>query len=321
MEVSVDMKRTRLSIALAALLVLSAAFPALAATKLAVFHAGSLAAPMAEIEALYEKAHPDIDIQRESGGSAALARKIIDLGGQCDLFLSADYMVIERLLRPVAADFNILFASNELVLMYGPKAKYAAEINGDNWYDILMKEDVRWGHSDPEADPCGYRSLMVLQLAERHYGAEDLYEKAMAHPLRAVRPKAIDLVAMVESGAMDYAFEYRSVAIQHGFDFVELPTEINLREPDHADFYATAVVERSGAEPGTKILTKGEPVVYGLTIPKGAPHQSLAEDFAAFVLAPDGGLAVFEKMGQAIVGPKAFGASDAVPGSLKPALK
>jgi molybdate/tungstate transport system substrate-binding protein len=315
------MKRFSLLIALAALLALTAAFPALAATKLAVFHAGSLAAPMAEIEALYEKAHPDVDIQRESGGSAALARKIIDLGGQCDLFLSADYMVIERLLRPAAADFNVLFASNELVLMYGPEARYAKEINGDNWHEILMKDDVRWGHSDPEADPCGYRSLMVLQLAEKHYGVAGFYEKALAHPLRAVRPKAIDLVAMVESGAMDYAFEYRSVAIQHGFEYVELPVEINLKEPAHADFYATAVVERSGAEPGTKILTKGEPVVYGLTIPKGAPQQALAEDFASFVLSPDGGLAVFEKMGQAIVGPSAYGEAGAVPESLRGRLK
>lgn len=314
------MKRTRFLIALTALFVLSAAFPVLAATKVAVFHAGSLAAPMAEIEALYEKAHPDVDIQRESGGSAALARKIIDLGGQCDLFLSADYMVIERLLRPAAADFNILFASNELVLMYSPQSKYADQINGSNWYDILMKDDVRWGHSDPEADPCGYRSLMVLQLAEKHYGAVGLYDKALAHPLRAVRPKAIDLVAMVESGAMDYAFEYRSVAIQHGFRFVELPVEINLKEPDQAEFYATAVVERSGAEPGTKILTKGEPVVYGLTIPKGAPEPKEAQAFAAFVLASDGGLAVFEKMGQAIVGPKSYAGGD-VPETLKALLK
>ena len=205
--------------------------------------------------------------------------------------------------------------------MYGPQSKYADEINGTNWYEILMRDDVRWGHSDPEADPCGYRSLMVLQLAEKHYSAGGLYEKAMAHPLRAMRPKAIDLVAMVESGAMDYAFEYRSVAIQHGFSFVELPVEINLKDPDQAEFYATAVVERSGAEPGTKILTKGEPVVYGLTIPKGAPEQKEAEKFAAFVLASDGGLPVFEKMGQAIVGPKAFSEEDVVPETIKPLLK
>ena len=115
----------RLFLAAAVLLMVSGAF---AAEKVVVYHAGSLAAPMAKIEAMYEEANPGVDIQRESGGSAALARKITDLGGACDAFFSADYMVIEKLLRPATTDWNILFASNAIVLMYGPKSKYGEEI-------------------------------------------------------------------------------------------------------------------------------------------------------------------------------------------------
>ena len=102
------------------LVVLLCASVSSAAEKVTVYHAGSLSAPMAKIESLYEAANPGVDILRESGGSAALARKITDLGGGCDVFLSADYMVIEKLLRPAAADWNVLFASNAIVLMYGP---------------------------------------------------------------------------------------------------------------------------------------------------------------------------------------------------------
>ena len=97
---------------------------ALAAEKITIYHAGSLSAPMAKIEALYEAANPGVDVLRESGGSAALARKITDLGGGCDVFLSADYMVIEKLLRPAGANWNVTFASNAIVLMYGPKSKH-----------------------------------------------------------------------------------------------------------------------------------------------------------------------------------------------------
>jgi molybdate/tungstate transport system substrate-binding protein len=294
---------------------------AMAAEKLVVFHAGSLAAPMAKIEALYEKAHPGIDIQREAGGSAALARKITDLGGQCDVFLSADYMVIDKLLRPATASWNALFASNAIVLMYGPKSKYGGEVNKDNWTRVLMRPDVRWGHSEPNADPCGYRSLMVLQLAEKFYKDKGLYVNAMTHPNRAVRPKAIDLVAMVESGAMDYAFEYKSVAVQHNLKYVDLPVEINLKDPAYAKAYSTASVQLAGKAPGETITTRGEPIVYGLTIPKGAPNMKAALEFTKFVLDPKGGLAVFAEMGQDIVGPQASTAGDKMPAELKPLLK
>ena len=294
---------------------------AMAAEKLVVFHAGSLAAPMAKIEALYEKAHPGIDIQREAGGSAALARKITDLGGQCDVFLSADYMVIDKLLRPATASWNALFAINAIVLMYGPKSKYGGEVNKDNWTRVLMRPDVRWGHSEPNADPCGYRSLMVLQLAEKFYKDKGLYVNAMTHPNRAVRPKAIDLVAMVESGAMDYAFEYKSVAVQHNLKYVDLPVEINLKDPAYAKAYSTASVQLAGKAPGETITTRGEPIVYGLTIPKGAPNMKAALEFTKFVLDPKGGLAVFAEMGQDIVGPQASTAGDKMPAELKPLLK
>jgi molybdate/tungstate transport system substrate-binding protein len=318
------MKKFRnVPVLLLALAVLAAigAPAAAAAEKVLVFHAGSLAAPMAKIEAMYEKANPGIDIQREAGGSAALARKITDLGGACDVFLSADYMVIDKLLKPATASWNALFASNAIVLMYGPKSKYGAEINKDNWTKVMMRPDVRWGHSEPDADPCGYRSLMVLQLAETFYKDKGLYINAMTHPNRAVRPKAIDLVAMVESGAMDYAFEYKSVAVQHKLKYLDLPVEINLKDPAYAKAYSAASVQLAGKAPGEKIKTLGEPIVYGLTIPKGAPNAKAALAFTKFVLDPKGGLAVFQDMGQDIVGPQASTAGDKIPAELKPLLK
>lgn len=305
----------------AVLLVVALAGGAFAAEKITVYHAGSLSAPMAEIEALYEKANPGVDVLREAGGSNAMARKITDLGGGCDVFLSADYMVIEKLLRPAAASWNVTFASNAIVLMYGPKSKYKDEINSKNWTKVLTRPDVRWGHSEPDADPCGYRSLLVLQLAEKHYGDKDLYKRAMSHPLKAVRQKAIELVSMVESGAMDYAFEYKSVSVQHELDYVDFPKDINLMDPDKAENYATVTVDVAGKEPGTKMTLKGEPIVYGLTIPNTAPNTKGALDFVKFVLDPNGGLPVFQKMGQDVIGPKAFGDKTKVPAEVNSLLK
>ena len=97
------------------------------------------------------------------GGSTKMARLISEVGKPADIMASADYVVIDKNLIPNFASWNARFATNQMVLCYTDKSKYAGEINSDNWYEILLKPGVVWGHSDPNLDPCGYRSLMVLQ--------------------------------------------------------------------------------------------------------------------------------------------------------------
>ena len=53
-------------------------------------------------------------------------------------------MVIEKLLRLANADWNITFASNAMVLMYGPESKYKNEVNSHNWTKVIMRPDVNW---------------------------------------------------------------------------------------------------------------------------------------------------------------------------------
>jgi molybdate/tungstate transport system substrate-binding protein len=135
--------------------------------KLTIFHAGSLTVPFAAIEKAFEAKYPEVDVLREAGGSTKMARLISEVGKQADIMASADFKVIDNNLIPDFARWNIRFASNQLVLCYTDNSRYAKEITSDNWYEILLKKDVQWGHSDPNLDPCGYRSLMVLQLAEK----------------------------------------------------------------------------------------------------------------------------------------------------------
>lgn len=47
----------------------------------------------------------------EAAGSRDCARKIRDLKRPCDVLASADYLVIEQLLVPDYADWNICFAA------------------------------------------------------------------------------------------------------------------------------------------------------------------------------------------------------------------
>lgn len=267
--------------------------------KLSIFHAGSLTVPFAKIEKDFETKYPDIDVQREAGGSTKMARMISEVGKPADIMASADYKVIDNNLIPKFANFNIRFATNQLVLCYTDQSKYSDKINKDNWYEILQKKGVDWGHSDPNLDPCGYRSLMVLQLAETFYNIDGLYQKIIDNrPKKNIRAKAVELVNLLKTGNMDYAWEYLSVAIQHDLKFIKMDEHINLGNYQYDDFYKQATVKVTGKKPGTWITKKGQSCTYGITMIKDAPNPEAAKLFLAFLLSPDHGLKTLKTMGQ-----------------------
>jgi molybdate/tungstate transport system substrate-binding protein len=281
-------------------LVLSAPYATAEPTgKVIIFNAGSLTIPFAKMEKEFEARYPKVDILREAAGSRKCARKITDLRKPCDIMASADFTVIDQLLIPKYADWDIRFATNRLVLCYTDNSRYANEVNAQNWYEILARKDVVWGHSDPNLDPCGYRSLMVLQLAEEYYKIPGLYKRLIANrPKENVRPKSVELVSLLQTGNMDYAWEYRSVAVQHELRFVELPDQINLGDYHYDDFYKQAVAEVAGEKPGTFMRKKGKSCTYGVTLIQDARNKRAAIAFLRYMLDPQGGLRVLQDMGQ-----------------------
>jgi molybdate/tungstate transport system substrate-binding protein len=264
-----------------------------------IFHAGSLSVPFEAMEKAFEAQYPQVDLQREAAGSTKCARKIADLKKPCDIMASADYTVIDKLLIPAYTDWNIRFATNQLVLCYTDISAYADKINKKNWYEILQKEGVIWGHSDPNLDPCGYRSLMVMQLAEKYYKKPGLYDQLLANrPKENIRPKSVELISLLQTGNMDYAWEYLSVAVQHDLNYIVLPDEINLGNYKYDDFYAQAVVKVTGKKPGTFMELKGKSCTYGVTLIKDTPNREAAIAFLQYLLDPQGGLQILKEMGQ-----------------------
>ena len=260
---------------------------------LQIFNAGSLTEPFAQISEEFNKIYPNVEILAEAAGSATTIRKVTELGKECGVIGSADYLLIPELMFPQYADWYLIFASNEVCICYTDQSQFGDEINGDNWYEILQREGVTYGRSDPDQDPCGYRTLMVWQLAEKHYDVPGLYDKLYGAAGDLMRPKSVDLIALLQSGDLDYAFEYSSVALQQNLKYVTLPPEINLSDVDFEDFYAQAEVEIAGANPGETILMKGSPIVYAVTIPKNFPRQELAIAWVDFLLS-DKGMGIME---------------------------
>jgi molybdate/tungstate transport system substrate-binding protein len=258
---------------------------------LVVFNAGSLAYPFRELLTAFGREHPGVQPLQESSGSLEAARKLTELGKIPDVLAVADYGVIAKLLMPAHVTWYVTFASNAMVLAYSERSTGAREISGENWWRILLRPGVRWGNSNPALDPNGYRAHMVFQLAEAHYHQPGLARRLDRAVLpRYVRPSEAQLLALVQSGELDYAWSYRSLARTAGLRWVELPPEVDLSDPARAEWYARAVVRLPGAKLGSadSLEFRGEPIVYAMTIPSRAAHPGAARAFVRFVLSPAG---------------------------------
>jgi molybdate/tungstate transport system substrate-binding protein len=285
--------------------------------ELTIFHAGSLTVPFARIIDGFKSEHPGVVVLKEIAGSRECARKISELHLPCDVFASADYTVIDNLLIPDYADWDMKFATNEMSIVYTGNSRRSAEINQQNWYTILLDNDVSYGRSDPNLDPCGYRTILTMKLAERFYGVKGLAHDLMGKNTEYIRPKEVDLLSLLEMGELDYIFIYRSVAEQHRLKYLILPDEINLKNPEMEDYYKHASVELNGKKPGEKIVQIGASMVYGVTIPKNAPNPSLAKAFVRYLLEKEKGQKVMAEMGQPSLVPALCPMYDKLPDVLK----
>ncbi|HQR18740.1 MAG TPA: extracellular solute-binding protein [Gemmatimonadales bacterium] len=261
------------------------------AGDLVVFNAGSLGLAFRDLLKAFKAANPEVRTAQESAGSLESARKLTELGKIPDVIALADYAIFPKLLIPAQADWYATFATNALVLAYRDESAGAFQINNLNWYRILLGPGVRVGRSDPELDPAGYRTLMAWQLAERYYNQPTLATQLRnASPMKYVRPKEADLTALLQLGELDYIWTYASIARVNAFRMVRLPPEIDLSDPALATTYDQAVVTLPGATKaaGDSVQFRGEPIVYGLSIPRNAPHPEVAEAFLRFVFSPAG---------------------------------
>lgn len=303
---------------------------------LKVLHAGSLTSPFEEIEAQFEADFPNVDVQLEPAGSTSCVRKITDTGIEADILASADYSLIPSMMMPDYADWYVLFAKNEMVLTYSDNSLYADEITADNWYEILGRDDVIWAFSNPNMDPCGYRTPMVIQLAEEYYGDDTIFESLIeAHTAIyaeevegifeihtpedlspdldsvTIRDKSVELVSMVLEGGLDYAWEYLSVAQQNDLNYVTLPEAINLSAVAYEDTYKTVKVVTF--DDNTKT---GKPIVYGITVPTNAPNSEWADKFVLYVI-NEFGQEVFVNQGQPPIVPALINDASVAPGAIE----
>ena len=291
--------------------------------ELVIFCAGSLYLPLQQLSKIYESTHPGVKVYIEPSGSVTAVRKVTDLGRRADVLALADYRLVPKYMMNKYARWVIGFATNRLVIVYTNKSRYSSKINSTNWMKILKKPGIKYGFSNPNDDPCGYRTVTLFGLASLKYGRWLLKELIInktninARNIKGVlniyipsnltitssklviRSKSVDLIALVESGVIDYAFEYESVAVQHHLKYVELPEELSLNSPNLTSFYSKVVVHlMSGTSQEREI--KGYPIIYGVTIPSTAENVEGAMEFIKLLLSPEGE-EIFNSLGQSFI--------------------
>lgn len=294
-------------------------------TPVIVFGAGSLITPFGNIEKAFEAKYPNIDVLAEYHGSIQVMRHATELHEPIDVVATADASLIPMLMyatnapetgKPYA-NWHINFACNHLALAYNAESKYADEINAENWAEVIARPNVKIGIADPRFDASGYRALMAFalsEIADKNYKLFDpMFDGQFTFPVTifrgdelsvitvpeiletkpeshiVIRGASIQLIALLESGDLDYAFEYESVIQQHGLNMLSLPAETNLGEEAQAELYKQVQVNLDFQRFATvKPQFRGERIGYGITIPANAPHPDEAALFIAFLLSPEG---------------------------------
>jgi molybdate/tungstate transport system substrate-binding protein len=261
-------------------------------TELTVLHAASLRRAFADAAAAYEKANPKVRVKLEPSGSQVAIRKVTEHGLKADVVAVADAALIDKMMVPQHAEWNLEFATNEIVLAHVQGSRFTDEVTEANWPEVLLRQGVRLGRVNPDTAPLGYHTVFVWQLAERsgRYGAsgEGLAQKLTAAvPAQGLAADETELMSQLEAKAVDYAFLYRSTAEDHRLKMVALPPELNLGHRELDERYTAAELEVKMKTGGSNQL-RGHAITYGLTVPTAAANRAEAERFVAFLIGPEG---------------------------------
>lgn len=255
--------------------------------SITVFHAGSLSAPFEDAERAFEEAY-DVDVHLEALGSVGSTKKITEQGRQADVLGVSDFRLLRDVLLPEFGDWYAVFATNAMTIAYTEQSTAVDEFGPDTWWEVLGRDDVVFAHSDPAVDPNGYRAVMSMQLGATPFRGERLYGRDTYRRLRererVPSGTETDLIGQLQSGKLDYAWQYQSARASHDLRIVDLQPSVDLSRTteEYADHYAKAEVETESD------TFTGAPIAYGITVPSVAGNPEGGAKWVEFVLTGEG---------------------------------
>jgi len=220
----------------------AAAFPrALSAAALPfldVAYAGSMGSMMEGPLKSAVRSGLRLDMRGRALGSNALARLIVGGSIRPDVFISVTPGPMRTVLRAGKAKSAEPIAHTEMVIAYSPKSRFVSQLEAAaegkiEWWKVLQQPGLRFGRSDPVADPQGRNIIFTMMLAAKMYDQPDLVEKTLGPTIndRQIFSEPT-VLARLQSGELDASSAYKTQPGPFHLPYISLPEEINLSSPN-----------------------------------------------------------------------------------------
>lgn len=258
------------------------------AERVEILYAGSLTRTMERDLGPAFGAASGLAFRGEPHGSVAGAHLLRDGVRRPDLYITADPATL-GLLGPEWPGWAVAFAAGELVIGYDAEGRFGAALDSAAagsaaWPDVLARPGFRFGRTEPDRDPKGYRTVWMLELAEEALDRPGLRRRVLGagSGARLVYPEE-HLAVRVQTGELDAGTFYLAEARALGLEVIRLRPEVNQGAIGEAARYATRVYRtRKGAE------FRGSPILFSATIPVSARNPGGGEAFLRFLLGSAG---------------------------------
>jgi len=219
-----------------------------------VFHADSLAGPMAGIKKAFEAKHSGVTLNLTPGTSRQLADRILN-GDPCDVFAPSSPTIANELVDKKAASWFVVFSANEMVII-------TVKGNPKSIHKIadLARGDVIFVRITESKDLASGRTVEFLKRAAKLEGKPELAQRLI---FAAKGENSVpDVVRAVREGKADAAVLYLSAAVaaKKDLDILRFPASVNLSD----------AIQNAAAVPAT------------------ARNPQEATELVSFLLSPEG---------------------------------
>ncbi|MBV8583227.1 MAG: substrate-binding domain-containing protein, partial [Candidatus Eremiobacteraeota bacterium] len=276
---------------------LTANSPAQSLTVLNVAYAGSMGSMMEGPIKATAAQTLGVDMHGRALGSDALAKLIVGGSIAADVFIPVTPGPMMTVLKAGKAQSGTPIARTEMVIAYSPKSKFAQQFadaaankrGAMPWYQVLQQPGMRFGRTDPNADPQGRNIIFTFELAEAFYKQPGLTQRVLGDTVNTAQIFSEPTVeARLQSGELDAASAYKIQPGPFNLPFINLPDEINLGNQSMHDNYQQASLTL-----GEKTFHP-EALVYYASVITGTAQPDKAAAFVKW-LTSSGGRAIFQK--------------------------
>jgi molybdate/tungstate transport system substrate-binding protein len=288
-----------------------------------VMYAGSLVKIMEQVVAPSFHNQTGYNFIGEGKGSVQISNMIIDGFRRPDVFISADTLPIEKIMKnnPPLAEWLVKFASAELVIAYNPNSPFAPELEkaskGDiPWYKVLEEKGIKFRRTDPELDPKGYYTVIAAKLANIYYNDSTIKDKILGADRNPeqIYPEEV-LKSILDTGQIDAIAAYKHEAVSKGLPYITLPPKINLGDSNNSNFYNQASYNLHSNQ-----TIIGNPIYFSYTIPSTVRNTDGAIALANYLISIQGKI-VLSQVGLNPVKAVVVGDSNVLPPAIKAMIR